>query len=210
MRLLLVPARCDWKIVVITVLSTLLLMVDSYYPLTHHWLGERWWKAVDRSLLYFLAPMLVIVLVFRESPREYGFALGDWKAGLILTAGAMVILSPILWLAARQPAMRQYYAGATTAFPWNVILELWGWEFFFRGWILSGYLRKFGPEALWLQAVPFALAHIGKPAVETLTTIFGGYAFGWVAWRTRSFLYSFLIHCFVSCFVVLVAEGLVG
>ena len=31
-------------------------------------------------------------------------------------------------------------------------LDLIGWEFIFRGWILFGYARRFGPEALWLQA----------------------------------------------------------
>jgi membrane protease YdiL (CAAX protease family) len=80
----------------------------------------------------------------------------------------------------------------------------------FRGWILFGYARRFGAEALWLQAVPFALAHIGKPPLETLSTIFGGFLFGWVAYRTRSFLYPFLIHMFVYSFTVLVAVSAGG
>ncbi len=210
MRTFLGSFRCDWKIVAITVLSTLLLTVDSYYPLTDRWLDNSWWKVADRFLLYFIAPMLVILLVFRESPQEYGFVLGDWRNGLLLTVGALVVLAPLLWVIARQPSMQRYYAALLADVPWKVMMELWGWEFFFRGWILFGYLRKFGPEAIWLQAVPFALAHIGKPAAETLTTIFGGYAFGWVAWRTRSFLYPFFIHCFVSCFVILVAAGSIG
>jgi membrane protease YdiL (CAAX protease family) len=76
--------------------------------------------------------------------------------------------------------------------------------------MLFGYERKFGAHALWLQAVPFALVHIGKPEVETLSTIFGGLAFGWVAWRTRSFLYPFLIHWFVASFTILAASGALG
>ncbi len=59
-----------------------------------------------------------------------------------------------------------------------------------------------------LQAVPFALAHLTKPPLETLSTIFGGIAFGWVAWRTRSFIYPFLIHWFVTTVVILVAMGM--
>jgi membrane protease YdiL (CAAX protease family) len=90
------------------------------------------------------------------------------------------------------------------------LLDLFGWEFLFRGWLLFGYTRKFGPDALWLQAVPFALAHIGKPELETLSTIFGGFAFGWVAWRTKSFVYPLIIHWFVASFTILAAAGVLG
>jgi hypothetical protein len=33
------------------------------------------------------------------------------------------------------------------------------------------------------------LAHVGKPAIETLSTIFGGFAFGWVALVAAFFFY---------------------
>ena len=106
--------------------------------------------------------------------------------------------------------MTNYYKPLVNGLPWLTFLDLIGWEFFFRGWILFGYARKFGAEALWLQAVPFALAHIGKPEIETLSTIFGGFAFGWVAWRTRSFLYPFLIHWYIATLIILVSAGVLG
>ena len=106
--------------------------------------------------------------------------------------------------------MRSYYAPQAAGLPWNTLIDLFGWEFFFRGFILFTFVRKFGAEAIWLQAVPFALAHIGKPEIETLSTIFGGFAFGWVAYRTRSFVYPFLIHWFVGSFIIVLAAGLLG
>ena len=193
----------DWKVITVTVVSTLLLIVDAYHLLTPS-------KAVDRLILYLLIPLLVVLLVFRENPASYGFALGDWRAGLLLTLLSIVLLAPVLWWIDRGGSMRSYYQGQLSGLPWNTFVDLFGWEFFFRGFILFAYVRKFGPEALWLQAVPFALAHIGKPEVETLSTIFGGFAFGWVAYRTRSFLYPFLIHWFVASFTILVAAGLLG
>jgi membrane protease YdiL (CAAX protease family) len=63
-----------------------------------------------------------------------------------------------------------------------------------------------GP-AILLQAVPFAYLHIGKPALEAFSTPFGGAAFGFVAWRSRSFLYAFLIHWFMIVFLELAASG---
>jgi membrane protease YdiL (CAAX protease family) len=182
-------------------------MVDYYHRLTPY-------KAYDRVLLYLVIPLLVIVIVFRESPAEYGFKLGDWKAGLLITLGASAVMTLILWLLLRGDAsMKAYYApflDGPLPLPLYTMLELIGWEFLFRGWIMFGYARKFGPEAMWLQAVPFTLAHIGKPEIETLSTIFGGFAFGWVAWRTGSFLYPFLIHWYIFTLVVLLAGGYFG
>jgi len=48
---------------------------------------------------------------------------------------------------------------------------------------------------------PFLLVGIA------LSTIFGGFAFGWVAYRTKSFLYPFLIHWFIGTYIIIVAAG---
>ena len=53
----------------------------------------------------------------------------------------------------------------------------------------------------------FAIAHLTKPEIETLSTIFGGFAFGWVAYRTKSFVWPFLIHWFIGTFIIIVASG---
>jgi membrane protease YdiL (CAAX protease family) len=196
--------RFDWKIVTITIVSTTLLIIDHYHLLTSQ-------KYFDRVILYLFIPLLFILFIFRENPRTYGLTLGDWKAGLFLTLGGILLMAPVIWyLGKSDPSMAAYYRPFVGGLPWRTFFDLIGWEFFFRGWILFGYARKFGADALWLQAVPFAMAHIGKPEIETLSTIFGGFVFGWVAWRTRSFLYPFLIHWFISTFIILVSAGVLG
>jgi len=201
----------DWKIVTITIISTLLLMVDAYHRITPESWGITQWKAVDRTFLYLVIPLLITLLVLHENPRKYGFTLGDWRAGLVITFLACVLIAPVLWVVAHgDSTMQDYYKDQVNGLPWNTFLDLLGWEYIFRGWILFGYSRKFGADALWLQAVPFAMAHIGKPEVETISTIFGGFAFGWVAWRTKSFVYPLLIHWFVASFTILVAAGVLG
>ena len=193
----------DWKVVTITIASTLLLMVDSYHKLTAY-------KYLDRVIMYLVIPLLVILILFRENPRDYGFVLGDWKIGIVMTMLGILFMAPVIYyLGHGNESMQAYYKPLIKGLPWTTFLDLIGWEFIFRGWILFGYARKFGPEALWLQAVPFALAHIGKPEIETLSTIFGGFAFGWVAWRTRSFVWPFIIHWFIATFIILVAAGVV-
>lgn len=195
--------KFDARIVTIAIVSTLLILVDYYFSLTPSFYA-------DRLILYFLIPLIIIVFFFKESPRNYGFQLGDWKAGIVITLGAILIIAPILWIVVKNsPEMQSYYE---PIFSGTLLLttfaDLFGWEFMFRGWMLFGYERKVGANAMWLQAVPFALAHLTKPAVETLSTIFGGFLFGWVAWRTRSFLYPFLIHWFVCAFTIFLASGI--
>jgi len=193
----------DWKVVVVTIVSTLLLVVDHYYTFTAY---KHW----DRFIFYLVIPLLLIVVLFRENPGQYGFSLGDWKLGLVYNALGILLMAPILYyLAGGNATMKSYYQGLLPGLPWTTFLDLIGWEFFFRGWILFAYLRRFGHDALWLQSVPFALAHIGKPDIETLSTIFGGFAFGWVAYRTKSFVWPFLIHWFISTFVIMVAAGVI-
>ncbi|MBP8047540.1 MAG: CPBP family intramembrane metalloprotease [Anaerolineales bacterium] len=191
----------DWKVAAVTIVSTLLLMVDHYRTITIY----KYW---DRVILYLVIPLLIILVFYRENPKEYGLSFGDWKLGLTYTVLGILFMAPVIYYLGRGNAvMRVYYADYLPGLPWTTFLDLIGWEFFFRGWILFSYARRFGHDALWIHAVPFALAHVGKPEVETLSTIFGGFAFGWVAWRTRSFVWPFLIHWFIATFVILVAAG---
>ncbi|MBN8581348.1 MAG: CPBP family intramembrane metalloprotease [Anaerolineae bacterium] len=193
----------DWKVVTVTVLSTLLLMVDYYHKIFPQ-------KYLDRLLLYLVIPLFIILVVFRENPRNYGFSFGDWKLGITYTVLGILLMAPVIYyLGHGDASMKKYYDRFLIGLPWTTFFDLLGWEFLFRGWILFAYARKFGHEALWLQAVPFAIAHISKPEIETVSTIFGGFAFGWVAWRTKSFIYPLLIHWFIGTFIILVAAGVI-
>jgi membrane protease YdiL (CAAX protease family) len=181
----------DWKVVTAIVVSTLAMAVEHYHHILPH-------KAYDRLLLYL---------------GRYGFRLGDWKVGLALTAVSCGGLVLVMLFVARTPDFRDYYgARANTALPLplDTGLDLFGWEFLFRGFLLFALYPVCGPYAIVLQAVPFTVAHFGKPELETLSCIFGGSAFGYVAWRTRSFLYPFLIHWFLTTVTVLLASGAVG
>ena len=198
--------RMDWKAVTAIVVSTLALSIDHY----HHIFA---YTPFDGLFLYLGVPILVILLVFRESPARYGFRLGDWKAGLLITLVSWVGVTIIAAVVARTPAFRSYYAPqGDDLIPLAIenAVDLFGWEFVFRGFLLFALYRVCGPYAIILQAVPFAIAHFGKPELETLSCIFGGSFFGYVAWRTDSFLYPFLIHWFLSTIVVLIASGAIG
>ncbi len=191
----------DWKAVTVIIVTTLVLSVARY----HKVLSD---SRLNKLFYYLAVPLFVIVVIFRESPAEYGFRLGDWKAGLVLTVVSILGITLFLPSVARLKDFRAYYSpAAKQVLPLLVetSAEMIGWEFFFRGFLLFALYRVVGPYAILLQAVPFALAHIGKPELETLSCIFGGSIFGYIAWRTNSFLYPFLIHTYMATMVVLLA-----
>ena len=197
--------RMDWKVVTAIVTSTLALVVGHYRSIFAY-------KSYDRMLLYLGVPMLIILLIFRESPAKYGFQIGDWKAGLALTAVSCGVMAVVIAFVARTPAFQRYYAlrvDPTIPVPLDTALDLFGCEFLFRGFLLFALYPVCGPYAIILQAVPFTIAHYGKPELETLSCIFGGSGFGYVAWRTRSFLYPFLIHWFIATFIIIVAAEMI-
>jgi uncharacterized protein len=196
----------DLKLTFLIIISTILPMIDYYnYRITEV-------KAYDRLILYFVIPMIIILLLFRESPVAYGFTIGDWRTGLMWTAVGCVGMAVILWFVGQTPTMEQYYSARAPQETWRIIylngVDLFGWEFIWRGLLLFAFARVLGPgPAIFLQAVPFAFMHLGKPPIETFSTIFGGAAFGFIAWQSGSFLYPWLIHWFIACFTMLLATG---
>ncbi len=196
----------DWQLIIVVIIGAVIPMLDWY---GHNLTGT---KAYDRIIWYFVIPMLTIVLLFREPAADYGFQIGDWRAGLVWTAVVCAIMAVILTFVARTPAMQAYYQARAPESVLRLVyitgVDLFGWEFLWRGFMLFAFARAFGPgAAIWLQAVPFALLHLGKPETETLTTLFGGAGFGFIAWQSQSFVYPFLIHWFIASFTMLIASG---
>lgn len=200
---------------ILLVLGTTLLMLDYYFRIlpADDYPAHLRAKAIERVGYYLVIPLLTIWLAFRRPASDYGLTLGHWKRGLVLAVGSALLAAPLLYLAARSPAMVEYYASVERPAGevlWVSAVDLLGWEFFFRGFLLFGLAEIAGPNAILLQAVPFALAHLGKPALETLTTMLGGAYFGWIAWRSGSFVYAYLLHWLINVFVILSALGYFG
>jgi membrane protease YdiL (CAAX protease family) len=168
----------------------------------------------DHFALEAVIPLAIIILFWRESPRRYGFVLGNWRLGLAVAGGFIVIMAVVIWVLGHTPDFRAYYTlltGGRSA--WRLIIDtgidMFAWEFFFRGWLLWSLGRKYGTDAIWLQMIPFALMHVWKPELELLSTIAGGVFFGILAWRTRSFIWGWLLHWFMVSWILLVAGGYV-
>ncbi|MFQ5436718.1 MAG: hypothetical protein ACE5FD_17815, partial [Anaerolineae bacterium] len=145
----------DLRLTFLIIMATVIPMLDYY---GHRFTSQ---KAYDRVIYYFIIPMLVILALFRERPSDYGWGWGNWKTGLAWTAVAVLGMAVILWFIARTPAMQQYYE--TRSYQdvlkniWFTGVDLFGWEFMWRGFLLFALARILGPgPAILIQAIPIA------------------------------------------------------
>ena len=166
-------------------------------------------QAIERFVLFGIVP-LAVLLALREDPRRYGLRLGDARRGLILLAVLSAVTLPAIVLVARIPEIRDWYApsmstGADVAI--SNVLDLVPTEFLIRGFLMFALLRAVGPLGVVIAVVPFAFTHIGKPDIETLSTLGGGLVFGWLNWRTGSIWYSAVYHVLIQTTVIIAAAG---
>lgn len=198
------------RVVMILISSTLLLIISHYHTL----FGD---ETLSALVLYFLIPLGIILLVFREDPREFGLTLGDWKKGVLFSVLGVAIMAVVIVLLAQLEEFRRYYdfgffdrsqTAEVVEFAVRQAVYMFSWEFMFRGFMLFGLKERFGSLAIWIQAIPFAIMHLGKPELETLSTIFGGAAFGYIDLESRSVFPSVVIHWAIYLMMVL-AAGLV-
>jgi membrane protease YdiL (CAAX protease family) len=52
--------------------------------------------------------------------------------------------------------------------------------------------------AIYVQMIPFAIAHIGKPDIETFSSIAGGILIGYLVRWCRSFWPAFILHLIIA------------
>jgi membrane protease YdiL (CAAX protease family) len=211
--------RLPVRATVAVLLVALLLLLDYHQRLDGIVEAVTGWAAttpadgkriqgVGRVFLLGGLPLLVVLAGFRDRAGRYGIRIGDRRTGVTLALGGCIVMTPIVLAIARVPAFADYYAPQSAA-PVDVFLtsalDVVPAEFFFRGFLMFALLRVIGPMAVVVATLPFAFAHLGKPEVETLSTLGGGLVYGWLDWRTGSVLWSALAHTWILGLVVVAA-----
>jgi membrane protease YdiL (CAAX protease family) len=171
--------------------------------------GEMRLQAYSRVVLYFVIPLLIVLIAFRDRPWRYGLRLGDWRWGVGLGLAGCVVMTPIVLFLASQPDYRAYYAPSNEPLPGLLItnvLDLFSTEFIYRGFLMLALARYFGPVALVITLFPFTFSHLTKPETELLSTFVGGLIYGWFAWRTGSIVWGAAAHVYIVTLVI-VASG---
>lgn len=181
----------DLNLIAVVSISTLVLVLNHYHPLNFDF------PRATELIYYVLVPLAAGWLLFRDKPWDYGIRIGRWKSSIILTLICCAAMALVLYRVSEMPEFRSYYH--IDAIDWSErlldgALYYFAWEFLFRGYMLFGLEKSIGKSAIFVQAIPFVLGHLGKPFLETLACIPGGFILGYVAYRTRSCLPCFVIH----------------
>lgn len=188
------PAR--QQAIVVLVVATLCYCLMEYHSPT----GHRTWDGV---LFYFVIPFLTI-LALRQNPFRWGLTFGRWRRTLSVTLAAAAGAAILLLVAVRLPEFQEYYhrLGPQMGkwWPWIGLfaIDMFVWEYFFRSFMLFGLEPAMGSLAIYVQMMPFAIAHIGKPEIETLSSIAGGILAGYIVLYCRSFWPAFALHMLIG------------
>jgi uncharacterized protein len=165
-------------------------------------------------ITFFVLPVLIIRIFFKEKCSGYGFQIGDYKVGLKITLIFILIMLPLIWFASASNTFANVYPHLNSARDsWSVfiiyeiglLIYMIAWEFIWRGYMLFGLYEKFGFYSLFIQMIPFVILHNGKPMLETFGSILAGLALGILALRTKSIYYCVIAHMSVMFSIDLIS-----
>jgi len=180
----------DLNLIAVVSISTLVIVLERYYRINIDF-------PLPNLIYYLFIPLAAGFLLFRDKPWDYGIRIGHWKLAAILTAVGLAVLSLIIYAASKMPEFYAYYHESHIDWPewiFKWTLYMFAWEFLFRGYMLFGLERSIGKSAIFVQTIPFVLLHFGAVSLETLACIPEGFIFGYIAYKTRSFLPCFIMH----------------
>jgi hypothetical protein len=78
-------------------------------------------------------------------------------------------------------------------------------ELLFRGFLVIGMLTFLGRGTVLTMAVVYCTLHFGKPMGEAISSVFGGYILGVIAFETRSIWGGIIVHMGIAWIMELVA-----
>jgi membrane protease YdiL (CAAX protease family) len=156
----------------------------------------EWYNYLSAFILLGISSIIIIKLIFRESPADYGLQIGDWKFWI---PAALVVGAVMIGLSYPSSKDPQYiveyplYKGAGDSLQlfalhaFAYLIFYISWELFFRGFMQSGLTPRFGIwGAILVQVALSCIVHIGKPDSEIYSSILGALVWGILVFRSKS------------------------
>jgi len=169
-----------------------------YYDL----LPYQYW-GVSSLVLRVGVPLLVIRFVLGHRPYDWGFRIrGQWSQfrpyalGFAFMVPVVVIVSGFGPFQAKYPFYDPALLGGWHFWGWELFygLQFLGLETFFRGFLLFGPYPRLGYYAIPVMVIPYVMIHFGKPYPETFAAIIAGFVLGYLALKSKSFLWGWFLH----------------
>jgi hypothetical protein len=211
-------------------LAICLLSLDSslsfVYPLisklSHH-LVELWIMKVSINLLSVFTILIPILLFYKwyEPNARHVYGLNAKRFDVRPYFTMLLIMLPVIIGASfneifgrQYPMYKVSLAHVYLGVPEWVTVAIYEFaygfdfvtvEYFFRGFLVIGMMSVLGRGAVLSMAVIYCVLHFGKPAGEAVSSIFGGYILGVVAFETRSVWGGIIVHIGLAWIMELVA-----
>jgi len=189
---------------------------EDFSPLEQSYFFRLLWEATNTL---FVLPLLILLLltIDRDVKGLYGLYRGSRHVKALLSL--YVLILPILVVVSFTPDFQSYYPMYE---PWtfdnvfnvptwltSVIYETFYLndfimvELIFRGVLVVGMASIMGRNAVLPMIVVYVTLHFGKPALETMSALFGGYFLGALAFQTRHIWGGVIIHMGIALVIEL-------
>ena len=208
------------KYILFALIGIILLSLDySYYLMNYvdDWFGHNqfihaWVHDCASNLSSFLTiviPLFILYFFIKKfHPERFGFKLNGARLGPYLWL--IVLMIPLLIIASFNKGFIDHYPMYTERFAYeHMNLEQWhteaifelcygsrfiSVEMFFRGFLVVGLSKYVGKDAILPMVAIYCFLHFGKPAGEAVSSIFGGYILGILAYESRNIYGGLIAH----------------
>lgn len=179
-------------------------------------------RALDRFISIFTSLLpLFILWRWTRTPKTdfYGLTLkGSTLKPYFMMIGLMLPL--LIWASfqpdflRQYPTYRDYGATAFLGVPEAVTVFIYEFcygidfisvELFFRGFLVIGMVGLMGKKSILPMAVLYCFVHFGKPLGEAVSSFFGGYILGVLAFYTRNIFGGIIVHLGIAWLMELLA-----
>lgn len=212
------------KYIVFALIGILFLSLDSSYyvmQFTDSWFAENrfvhaWAHSCFSNLSSFvtvIAPLFILYLLTKTfKPEWYGFRLNGAK--VMPYFWLILFMIPLIYVASFRPDFLDHYPTYVDHYEYehlrlskNQTIGLYeltyGFDFisvelFFRGFLVVGLSKIVGRDVILPMVAVYCFLHFGKPAGEAISSIFGGYILGILAFKSRNIFGGLIAHLGVA------------
>jgi hypothetical protein len=210
--------------------ALVLLSLDGSVPYLNNFIYDHFdtqltywvYKVSVNGISFFtiLIPLLIFHFIFDKQEKDY-YGLNQQKADLKPYWSLLLLMMPLLLSASFLESFQRQYPMYksnnaylllnvpewVTALTYEIAygLDFITVELLFRGFLVIGMIKILGRNAIVPMAVIYCMLHFGKPMGEAISSIFGGYILGVVAYETRSVWGGIIVHMGIAWLMELIA-----
>lgn len=212
------------KYILFGLVGLILVATDASYYITQFYKQSlhgnpyisRWISACFSNLSSLATVIIPLYLLYYSTryfkPESYGLRLNG--ARVLPYFWLILFMIPLLFLASLQPDFLETYPSYTDYHEYHYLgIDQWitvgiyelcyGFDFlsvelFFRGFMVIALSRFAGKDALLPMVAVYCFLHFGKPMGEAISSIFGGYILGILAYSSRNIYGGLIAHLGVA------------